>query len=38
MQLFGTPKQVSLVQQFATELGKLQTAEWNDILGESRDS
>ena len=38
VQLFGTPKQVSLVQQFATELGTLQTADLNDILVELRDS
>lgn len=38
IQLFGTPKQVHLAQQFATELGTIQTADTNALLLDLRDS
>ncbi len=38
VQLFGTPEQVRLVQQFADELAARQEAPLNDILIELRDS
>jgi hypothetical protein len=38
VQLFGTPEQVQLVQQFADELGTQQEAPLNDLLIELRDS
>lgn len=38
VQLFGTPKQVALAQQFATELGSMQTASMDDLLLELRNS
>ena len=38
VQLFGTPEQVRLVQQFADELGARQEAPLNDLLLELRDS
>jgi len=38
VQLFGTPKQVTLARQFATDLGTKQTAAMDDLLVELRDS
>lgn len=38
VQLFGTPKQVALARQFATDLGETQTAAMDDLLMELRDS
>lgn len=38
VQLFGTPQQVRLVQQFADDLGTRQEASLNEILIELRDS
>jgi hypothetical protein len=38
IQLFGTPEQVRLVQQFATDLGTKQHAEMNPLLESLRDS
>jgi hypothetical protein len=38
IQLFGTPKQVRLAQQFATELGTAQEADTGALLLELRDS
>lgn len=38
VQLFGTPKQVALAREFATDLGANQTATMDDLLMELRDS
>jgi hypothetical protein len=38
IQLFGTPEQVTLVQQFATDLGTKKSAEMNALLASLRDS
>jgi hypothetical protein len=38
IQLFGTPEQVRLAQQFATDLGTKQVAEMNSLLMDLRDS
>ncbi|WP_137937611.1 hypothetical protein [Chitinivorax sp. B] len=38
IQLFGTPEQIRLVQQFATDLAKKQHAEMNALLESLRDS
>lgn len=38
IQLFGTPEQIQLVQQFAIDLGTKQSAELNSLLGSLRDS
>lgn len=38
VQLFGTPKQVRLVRQFARDLGTEQSAQINDLLVELRES
>lgn len=38
IQLFGTPKQVRLVQRFATDLGTKQHTEMNALLESLRDS
>lgn len=38
IQLFGTPAQVRLVQQFATDLGTKQSAEMNKLLITLRDN
>jgi hypothetical protein len=38
IQLFGTPEQVRLAQQFATELGTVQEANLHPLLIELRDS
>jgi hypothetical protein len=38
IQLFGTPEQVRLAQQFADDLGKTQAAELDSLLTELRNS
>ena len=38
IQLFGTPEQVKLVQEFATDLGTKQSAEMNVLLIALRDN
>lgn len=38
IQLFGTPEQVKLIQQFAADLGTTQSAEMTSLLIELRDS
>lgn len=38
VQLFGTPRQIALARQFATDLGTQQTAAMDDLLMELRDS
>jgi hypothetical protein len=38
VQLFGTPRQVELAQQFANDLGNSQTAQLDELLLELRNS
>lgn len=38
VQLFGTPKQIQLARQFATDLGTTQEADMDALLNELRDS
>jgi len=38
IQLFGTPEQIKLVQQFATDLGTKKFAEMNALLASLRDN